>query len=131
MNRRNPVCIEQSREVPALDAPAELLSQELAKVAEHQGYGKARYRVLKAKFKQLFRRTVADAQTVEVGREIERQKDEIQKNKAQAKRNARTAAELGVTIPKDRAGTETLALNLNRFKSALEAAEAEAEKEHI
>jgi hypothetical protein len=129
MQRRNPVSIQRTQLVPAFDAPSELLKEELSKVASHQNYGRARCVVLKAKFPQLFRKTVIDRQTVEVGHEIAAQKAEIQSRKRQFNRNRRAAAELGILLPKS--GAEEFETNdsLEEFKRSQEALRAQINKQ--
>jgi len=104
LNRRNPFVVERSQEVPALDAPAELLGQEMARIEAHMGYARTRYRVLKPKYAQDFRPTLADRQTLDLGRVIigetnrirERQKEES--SRLRKLRNQAAKASVPVSI---------------------------------
>ena len=70
MNRENPFCVERTQEVPAMDAPAELLEQEFKRIGDHMSYARVRYRTLKSKFATPFRRAIVDAETAELGKAI-------------------------------------------------------------
>ena len=70
MNRENAFCVARSPDVPAMEAPAELLEQELETIAAHQSYAKTRYRMLRAKYTTPFRRAVVDEATAELGEQI-------------------------------------------------------------
>ena len=48
MNRENAFCVERSQPVPALDASAEVMAQEMGRVEAHMRYAKTRYTVIKA-----------------------------------------------------------------------------------
>jgi hypothetical protein len=71
MNRKNAFCVARSQDVPAMDAPAELLEQEMERIAAHQSYARVRYRMLKSKYATPFRRVVMDEATAELGTQIE------------------------------------------------------------
>jgi hypothetical protein len=93
LNRENPICIERTEEVPAMDAPAELLAQEMGKINAHLSYARTRYRILKARFSVPFRRTIADTNTVLLGVEMSQQqnrtlaaRDEQQKLQTKARK---------------------------------------------
>lgn len=94
--RRNAFLVERSREVPALDAPEELLAEEMRKVEAHMGYARTRYRVLKSKHAQDFRPTLADRQTVELGRVITGETNRIRERQREGDRK--------LQIIRDRAG---------------------------
>ncbi len=70
MDRKNPFTIVRTQEVPAMDAPADLLAQEMERIAQHQSYPKARYKILKPLRPLAFRAVVADRETVELGAQI-------------------------------------------------------------
>lgn len=70
LNRQNPFCIARSQDVPAMEAPADLLDQELDRIEQHQAYAKARYRALKARYASPVRPMIADRATLELGAEI-------------------------------------------------------------
>ncbi len=78
MKRQNAFTVERTQEVPAMDAPAELLAQEMERINAHMSYGRTRYRTLKAKFSVPFRRTIADHGTVTLGVEIATQQNAVQ-----------------------------------------------------
>lgn len=78
MKRENAFTVERTQEVPAMDAPAELLGQEMERINAHMSYGRTRYRTLKAKFSVPFRRTIADHGTVNLGVEIAIQQNAVQ-----------------------------------------------------
>lgn len=101
--RQNPFCVARSQSVPAMDAPADIMSQEMGRIAAHQSYGKARYRVLKAKHVMPFRPMLADAETVELGARIGAQRSEIETAKREQSRQVsrvrRIAGTLGSAAP--------------------------------
>jgi hypothetical protein len=78
MNRENCFTIERSYDVPAMDAPEELLHREKASAAEHNGYARQRYIVLKRIANLTGRRTLMDSDTAALGRDIESQKTAAQ-----------------------------------------------------
>jgi hypothetical protein len=75
MNRENPVCLPLSHDVPAMDAPPEILARESSLIEAHQSYAKVRYSDLKQRFATSFRRNLVDAPTAELGQAIERDQD--------------------------------------------------------
>jgi hypothetical protein len=75
LKRENPFCVERTQEIPAMDAPADLIAQEMGRVNDHLSYARTRYRILKARFAVPFRRTVADANTVLLGVEMAQQQN--------------------------------------------------------
>lgn len=70
LHRKNPFCVARTQEVPAMDAPRELLQQELARIAAHQSYANARYRTLNSRFGQPFRQNLLSRSTAALGRAI-------------------------------------------------------------
>lgn len=102
MDRRNPFCVARSQDVPAMDAPPELLSQELARIEEHMSHAKTRYRVLKSKYDQQFRINRVDRATRDVGERIRLQTDEVKSEtnrQESALRKARkVAARIGMEV---------------------------------
>jgi hypothetical protein len=125
MNRENAFCVERTQEVPAMDAPPELLEQEFERINEHMSYARVRYRTLKARFSVPFRRTFADNKTVMLGVEISEQQNKIEARRADdQKRQTRVskrARDFGI-----RPG---LVENSDRSQSALDLM-AEARREH-
>jgi hypothetical protein len=71
MSRENAFCVARSQEVPALDAPEDILAQEIQRVEDHMRYARTRYRTIKAKYDQKFRPNILNRDTVDLGREIE------------------------------------------------------------
>jgi len=99
LNRKNAFTVERTQEVPAMDAPHELLAQEMERINAHMSYGRTRYRTLKAKFSVPFRRTIADNGTMYLGAEIATQQiaaqsRRVEKDKQQV-RVRRSARALG------------------------------------
>jgi hypothetical protein len=78
MQRRNPICVERSKEVSALecvtDPDSGRLAQELRRVAGQGSYMKARFTAVKSKFPMPQRRALADVRTLQLGQQIEEQK---------------------------------------------------------
>jgi hypothetical protein len=90
MNRENAFCVTLSPTVPAMDAPREVLEQEMERIAAHQSYAKTRYRVLKAKCALPFRQAIVDRVTAELGQQMETKTVQLQIEKGQeVKRQAR------------------------------------------
>lgn len=73
MNRENPFAIERSPDLPAIDAPPDLLAEEMQRIAAHQSHAVSYYRTLKSKFAPRFRRNLLDTQTAELGKEFAEQ----------------------------------------------------------
>ncbi|TAL05341.1 MAG: hypothetical protein EPO07_03660, partial [Verrucomicrobia bacterium] len=82
MRRENAFCVERTQEVPAMEAPDELLEQEFERINAHMSYGRVRYRTLKAKFSVPFRRAMPDAATVNLGVEIATQQNKVEARRA-------------------------------------------------
>jgi hypothetical protein len=78
MNRENAFCVTRSPDVPAMDAPPELLEQEMERIAAHQAYARVRYRMLQAKHATPFRRALVDRATAELGEQIEAGQSRLQ-----------------------------------------------------
>lgn len=78
MNREKPVCLPLSHDVPAMDAPTEILAREMALIEEHQSYAKVRYSDLKQRFATPFRRNLIDAQTGDLGQAFQRAEEAAQ-----------------------------------------------------
>jgi hypothetical protein len=111
MQRQNPFCVARSQEVPAMDAPAEILETELARNETHQQYAKTRYRVLKSKFAIPFRRNFVSSEVAELGRTIETQtvavKEQVKIESSRLSKARKVYRDLGAPIPQNiqRAGT--------------------------
>jgi hypothetical protein len=82
MQRRNPICVERSSDVSALecvtDPESGRLGRELKRVEDQASYMKARFAAVKAKFPMPQRGVVTDAQTVSLGRQIAEKRAEQQ-----------------------------------------------------
>ncbi len=107
MQRQNAFCVHRSQEVPAMDAPPEILEQELARNEAHQKYSKTRYRILRANSVHLYRPNFVSAQTAELGRVIEAGKVESKKENQLQARARKSFGKLGAAIP-SRARAETI-----------------------
>ena len=129
MNRENPICVERTEEVPAMEAPEELLAQEMARANSHLSYARTRYRILKARNAAPFRRNIADAQTVLLGTEMAGQQNKIlEKRSEEQKQQSRVrqaARELQVTLPASVARRPQQAQNLKRLNELLKPEEKE------
>jgi hypothetical protein len=77
LQRRNAFCVARSQAVPAMDAPEEVLAQELGRIGAHMGYAVTRYRILKPKYEQRFRHNLVGQEAIELGRDIRRQTEAI------------------------------------------------------
>jgi len=94
MNRENAFCVELSPSVPAMEAPAELLEQELETIAAHQSYARVRYRMLRAKYATPFRRAVVDGATAELGEQIAAGESRLQAEHGQEEKRQAKARKL-------------------------------------
>jgi hypothetical protein len=94
MNRENAFCVERSQDVPAMDAPEELLGQEMARIEAHQSYARVRYRMLKSKFATPFRRVIADAATAELGARIEAEQSRVSAERSSQQRQQTKARKI-------------------------------------
>jgi hypothetical protein len=94
MNRENAFCIERSPDVPAMDAPAELLEQEMQRIAAHQSYARVRYRMLKTKYATPFRRAVVDRATAELGEQIAAGQSRLQTEHGQEEKRQAKASKV-------------------------------------
>ena len=107
MDRKNPICVARSQEVSALESlvepDSETLGTELERVAYQAKYMKARFNVLKTKFELPQRRLLVDAQTAELGQQIERGKKKINEQRQTETKNRIAASKLeretGIAIP--------------------------------
>lgn len=106
LNRENPICVERTQEVPAMDAPADLLAQEMGRANEHLSYARTRYRILKARFSAPFRPMFGDATAVRLGTEMEQQEKRAtaaRSEQQQQQTKARKAFNrVGMNVPADR-----------------------------
>jgi hypothetical protein len=123
LKRENPFCVARSQTVPAMDAPAELLEQEMARADSHNAYARTRYRILKARYSVPFRATVADMETVSLGREIAAQQTALtarREQEAKHQTKTRTAARnLNITLSPTAARRPETAPALERLNELL------------
>jgi hypothetical protein len=78
MQRKNPIIVERSQQVSALecitDPDSGRLAQELKRIAGQASHMKARFTAVKSKFTMPRRRTLADDSSIRLGQQIEEQK---------------------------------------------------------
>ncbi len=98
MNRENAFCVERSQDVPAMDAPAELIEQEMERIGAHQSYARVRYRTLKAKYATPFRKAVVDQPTAELGQTMLMQRQRIEDASSQAAKRLTKVRTLGRSL---------------------------------
>jgi hypothetical protein len=101
MALRNPFCVARAQDVPAMDAPPELLSRELARCEEHMSYSKTRYRVIKSKYQQQFRPTLVDSVTRDAGEQLTRQIDEVKIESNRREAELRKARKISARLRMD------------------------------
>jgi hypothetical protein len=106
-DRTNPICVSRSQNPNALESLVEpdagTLGRELARIEGQASYMKTRFNVVKAKFPMPQRQLLVDAQTVELGAQIELGKSQVveiatrrQRLRSQAQRFARRT---GIVMP--------------------------------
>lgn len=78
MNRKNPFTVARAKDVPAMNATEEQMHEAMAQIAEQQAYAKVRYRTLRTKFARPSRRNLVDADTAELGRNIQEQRANVE-----------------------------------------------------
>jgi hypothetical protein len=91
--RRNPFAVERVESVPALAATPEEMAAAMASVNAHNGYAKAHYRVLKAKFQPVFRRNIVGTEAAELGTAIESERGRLRAANTTKQARQRKAAE--------------------------------------
>ncbi|MDB6022759.1 MAG: hypothetical protein JWQ04_2616, partial [Pedosphaera sp.] len=98
MVRKNPFTIARTQEVPAMEAPPEILAQEMERIAQHQAHAKARYKILKPLRPLAFRGLIADRKTIELGVEMHQQRSaaacKLQEAKTRTRKIQNRAAKL-------------------------------------
>jgi hypothetical protein len=77
MNRENCFTVERSEDVPAMDAPEDVLQREMGRVADHNGYAQQRYRTLATLADLNARPTIMDHDTAKLGRDMTEQREYI------------------------------------------------------
>ncbi len=76
LNRKNPISVPRAEKVLPFDDESEHFRHEIGKAAAHSGHARARYRVLRAKFKTSFRQVIPDRAAQVLGAQIENQQAE-------------------------------------------------------
>jgi hypothetical protein len=101
MNRENCFTVERAEDVPAMDAPEDVLQRETGRVAAHNGYARQRYRTLARIAELNARPTIMDHGTAKLGRDISEQREYIlHERKGRMKSNrAGRAAMNGAGLP--------------------------------
>ncbi len=93
MNHNNPVTVQRSTLVPAYRADPETIAQGKRECAAHASYDRALYGNLKKlhpeEFGQRNARTLADAQTIELGEAMNEQREQIKEEQKQKEQMAR------------------------------------------
>ena len=102
MNRKNAVTVPRALDVPAMDATADQLAAAHRQIAEFTGHTKARYRILKAARPVVFRDMVADRDTVELGVQIDGQREALEA--AQREQSRPGAKPVSIATPHGRLG---------------------------
>jgi len=106
-DRTNPICVARSENPNALeslvDPDAGILGRELARIEGQASYMKTRFNVVKAKFPLPQRQLLVAAQTLELGREITAQRNElterVTRQQRQRGRAQRLARSTGIVVP--------------------------------
>ena len=106
-DRSNPICVSRSENPSALEsliAPESgVLSRELSRIGDQVSHLKTRYNVLKTKFPLPQRQLLADAQAVDLGRQIGEQKTELTEKSKHRQRQRGRAQKLtqstGIVVP--------------------------------
>jgi hypothetical protein len=100
MNRENLFTVERALDVPAMEAPPELLGREMAKINAHQAPAKAYYRTLKAKADRAFRPNVMHPDNARFGEEIQSQTNavriKLKEETSRVNRTRRAARQIGM-----------------------------------
>lgn len=122
--RRNPFTVERAADVPAIDAPEDLLKDEMDRIAAHHKHAKAYYHTLRAKFAPQFRRNLVAAESAELGTEIRQQTDAALAKRAEEgarnQRIERAARKLNMIVPPSvarRAGADEAVQRLGELMS--------------
>jgi len=87
MNRENCFTVERAEDVPAMEAPEDILQREMGRVNAHNGYARQRYRTLARLANLNPRPTIMDFDTAKLGCDMTEQQEEILvERKTRAKR---------------------------------------------
>jgi hypothetical protein len=101
LKKRNPFTVERAQAVPAMDADADLLADEMARNEAHNAYGKRLYRSTKQRFpdeirERLFAPTMADEKTTVLGLEMEYQRQQAGKKQKQQSKQKQKIGRTGL-----------------------------------
>jgi hypothetical protein len=99
MEKKNPICVARSHSVPAMDAGDEAMEVEMGRIGDHMGVATTRYKILRPKYEQQFRRNVIDSETRELVTGIERGQERIKTAIKEEKRVQRIYRKTGITLP--------------------------------
>ena len=103
LDRRNPICVSLCQEPGALDVvlhpDSMVTAQEQRRIEDQASHMKTRFNVIKAKFPLPARKALADAQTIELGKEIEQQREIRTDHQNTLNRVRRKAGASGAAIP--------------------------------
>ena len=105
-DRTNPICVARSQEPNALESlvtpGAGILNQELERIEQQASHMRTRFNVVKTKFPLPARRLLVDAQTRDLGPQIEfeksRVRDAVTLDKRQRQRAGNLARQTGVVV---------------------------------
>jgi hypothetical protein len=124
MDRKNAFCVGRSEDVPAMDAPLDVLNREQARINEHQAPIRARYRVLKARRQTAFRRTITDRETIELGEQIGQGRVALETEQRENQRRENAAGtitrQLGIALTPDKLRRPGVASAAKRLQELLE-----------
>jgi len=98
MNREKPFSVPLAKPVPAMDATREQMAEAQASVAAHNSFAKRRYSELKSVYASGRRAMIADRATVELGRTMASQGEEMRQLGRAEDRAARLSARLGMAV---------------------------------
>jgi len=91
LDHKNVFSVELAREVPAVDAPEDLLHAEMAKIEAHQAYAKNLFWTSQNTLKSRhYVTTIADAGTLQIGSDIAAQSEQITARNEERKQRTRT-----------------------------------------
>ncbi len=131
LQRSNAFCVERSQQVPALDAPDDLMAQEMSRIEKHMGYARTRYRILKSKYTERYRPNLADRETVELGRlitgETNRVKDDRKKDVRKMQTLRGRASRSGIPVEIMDTRREDAGTGANLFLEGIRELEEETE----
>ncbi|HEX3720643.1 MAG TPA: hypothetical protein VH595_22055 [Verrucomicrobiae bacterium] len=99
LDRKNPFAVELVKPLPSVDAPKELLSEEMRKLREHQLPVKDRYRALKTEWKPKFRQYLLTPDETETVRAFTKEREKIENNRDEVQNVNRVAADAGIQLP--------------------------------